>query len=386
MRGTVKQDAARKTWFFVIDNGIDPATGRRRQLRRRGFKTKKAAEDALKALLGDMRDGDYVEPSNQPLRVYLEAWLKTVEATRKPSTAGMYAHKMRRYVIPRIGAMRLRQIDGATLDALYAELRISGGRHDKNGEPSPLSEQTVAVVHRILHRAMSNAVKRGLIRSNPATVVEPPRSSAPRSMQVWDSDQMRHFHERTADDRLRALWVLAATTGLRRGEVCGLMWSDLTLDAGQAAIRRSRVPVAGKVVESTPKSGRARVITLAPATVAAVRKHRKAQLAEKLAWGAGWNETGYVFIQEDGKPLRPDWLLHRFDELVAVCDLPRIGGFHGLRHSFATIALAANVHPKVVQEILGHANVGITLDLYSHVVPGMQAEATARVAAMFLGS
>jgi integrase len=93
-----------------------------------------------------------------------------------------------------------------------------------------------------------------------------------------------------------------------------------------------------------------------------------------------------VFAQEDGSPLRPDWLLHRFDELVDAFGLPRIGGFHDLRHSFATIALAANVHPKVVQEILGHANVGITLDLYSHVVPRMQAEATARVAAMFLGS
>jgi integrase len=125
---------------------------------------------------------------------------------------------------------------------------------------------------------------------------------------------------------------------------------------------------------------------LAPVTVAGLRKHRKAQVEERLAFGEGWQDTGYVFTVEDGSPLRPDWLLHRFDELVTECVLPRIGGFHGLRHSFATLALAANVHPKVVQEILGHANVGITLDLYSHVVPGMQAEATARVAALFLSS
>ncbi len=385
MRGTVKQDTTRKTWYFVIDNGVDPATGKRRQVRRRGFKTKKAAEDALKNLLGDMRDGDYFEPSKQPLRVYLENWLTSVEATRKPSTAGMYAHKMRRYVIPRIGGMPLRQVDAPTLEALYAELRASGGRSDKSGEPMPLSEQTVAVVHRILHRALSNAARRGLIRANPATIVEPPKSTAPRAMQVWDAEQMRRFVEHVADDRLRALWILTATTGMRRGEVCGLMWSDVNLDAGQLAVARSRVPISGKVVESTPKSGKTRVITLAPTTVAALRKHRKAQVEERLAFGESWQDTGYVFTTEDGSPLRPDWLLHRIDDVASECGLSRIGGFHGLRHSFATLALAANVHPKVVQEILGHANVGITLDLYSHVVPGMQAEATARVAALFLG-
>ena len=199
-----------------------------------------------------MRDGDYFEPSKQPLRVYLENWLTSVEATRKPSTAGMYAHKMRRYVIPRIGGMPLRQVDAPTLEALYAELRerrtlrqvrradalvrTNGGRR----APHPAS--------RSLQRSTPRTHSR-----NPATIVEPPKSTAPRAMQVWDAEQMRRFVEHVADDRLRALWILTATTGMRRGEVCGLMWSDVNLDAGQLAVARSRVPISGKVVESTPK-------------------------------------------------------------------------------------------------------------------------------------
>ena len=201
--GRVEKDAARGTWYFVIDNGINPATGKRRQIFRRGFRTQKLAKGELKRLIGETEDGTYTKPSNQPLRVYLEKWLTTVEASKaKPSTVGMYRHKMTRYVIPRIGAVPLCLVDAATLEALYAELRVSGGRPDAEGNPTPLAESTVAVVHRILRRALRDAVKRNLIRSNPATVVDAPGSTTPREMQVWDAEQLRTFLEHVADDRL----------------------------------------------------------------------------------------------------------------------------------------------------------------------------------------
>ena len=165
MRGTVKQDAARKTWFFVIDNDTDPGDRKPSTSEAPRFKTRKAAENGLKTMLGDMRDGDYVEPSSQPLRVYLEKWLTTVEATRKPSTVGMYAHKMRCYVIPRIGGLPLRQVDAPCSKPSTPSCARAADARDSEGNRTPLSEQTVAVVHRILHRALSNAVKRGLIRS-----------------------------------------------------------------------------------------------------------------------------------------------------------------------------------------------------------------------------
>jgi integrase len=384
MRGSVKKDAARGSWYFVIDVGPDAATGKRRRLRRRGFETRKSAEAALNSVLSELREGEYVEPSSQPVRIYLEHWLAAVAVDRKPSTAAMYAHKMRRYVIPRIGAMPLRRVDAATLDALYAELRTSGGRPKKNGEPGPLAEPTVAAVHRILHRAFRDAVRRRIIRSNPAADAIVPRSTAPREMKVWMSQEVREFLESVGANRLRALWLLAATTGMRRGELCGLMWQDVNLEASNLAVRRARVPIAGKVAEGTPKSDRARVIAIAPATVSALRTHRKGQLEERLAWGEAWQDSGYVFTQVDGSPVRPDAVTRAFEAHVTAAALPRIR-LHDLRHTHATLGLAAGIPAKVMSERLGHAKVGITLDLYSHVVPGMQEEAAAKLEALLFG-
>jgi integrase len=383
MRGTVKRDVARGTWYFVADVGVDPATGTRRQVRRRGFRTRKLAEDTLKDVFAESRDGDYVEPSAQPLRVYLEKWLASVAANRKASTAAMYAHKMRRYVIPRIGAMPLRAVDAATLDVLYAELLLRGGRNDTDGNLQPLSEQTVAVVHRILHRAFADAVRRRTIRNNPAGDAVVPRSRAPREMQAWSSDEVRAFLDHVAADRLHGFWLLAATTGMRRGEMCGVKWSDLNLDAGQLVVRRSRVPVTGrKVVESTPKSDRSRVVALAASTVAGLRAHRKRQLEDRLAWGEAWQDTGYVFTNENGSPLRPDAVTRAFNGHVKSAGLRPIV-LHGLRHSHATLGLAAGVSVKVMQERLGHANLATTL-AYTHVIPGMQEEAAATVERLIL--
>jgi Arm DNA-binding domain len=128
LRGTLKKDAARGTWSFTVDVGPDPSSGKRRRIHRRGFPTKRSAENALRIVLEDAHQRDYIEPSSQPVRVYLEKWLAMVAVSRKPSTAAMYAHKLRRYVIPRIGAAPLRQVDAAMLDALYADLRAHGGR------------------------------------------------------------------------------------------------------------------------------------------------------------------------------------------------------------------------------------------------------------------
>ena len=306
MRGSLKKDAARGTWSFTVDVGPNPSTGERRRIHRRGFATKRRADDAMRIVLEEARQRDYVEPSSQPVRVYLENWLAMVAVSRKPSTAAMYAHKMRRYVIPRIGGAPLRQLDAAMLDALYADLRAHGGRQAGATDGAPLSEQTVAVVHRILHCVFADAVKRRVIRFNPASDATVPRSTAPRTMAVWSAAEVRGFLEHAADHRLHALWVLAATTGMRRGELCGLMWHDINLEQGTVAVQRARVPIAGRVAEGTPKSDRARVIALAASSVAALRSHRAQQLTERLAWGEGWEDTGYVFTREDGTPVRPD--------------------------------------------------------------------------------
>src|SRR5262249_16675127 len=157
------------------------------------------ANAELARLLGEGQDGDYVEPSRQSVRNYLEKWLIGVELNRKPSTASMYRHKIQRYVLPRIGAMRLRQVDPATLDELYVDLLARGGLDDNDGNPTALSAETVRVVHRILHRAFADAVKRRIIRHNPATDATVPRDTAPRDMDVWNSAELAAFLAYIAD-------------------------------------------------------------------------------------------------------------------------------------------------------------------------------------------
>jgi integrase len=185
-------------------------------------------------------------------------------------------------------------------------------------------------------------------------------------------------------DRLRALWVTLATTGMRRGEAAGLEWADLDLDAGRAAICRARVSVAYKVQTSTPKSERSRrSVDLDAATVTALRQHRRAQLEERLAYGPGYQNSDLVFTREDGSPPHPERISVMFQSHQAAAGLPRIR-LHDLRHTWASLALAAGVSPKVASERLGHASVGFTLDTYSHVIPGLQRDAAQTVADLVL--
>ena len=201
MRGSVKKDTKTGTWFVVVDNGTDPVTGKRRQIRRRGFRTRAYAETALDAIKPQTKSGmGYVEPSSESLKTYLEAWIKSVEMTVKPSTAAGYKQKMTTHVIPRIGGLPLRAVDAMTLNGLYADLLTDGKQNGKRGGLAP---RTVGHVHTTLHRALRDAVKWGKLPVNPADHADPPRWTTPE-MQVWSADQLRKFLDHVADDRLRA--------------------------------------------------------------------------------------------------------------------------------------------------------------------------------------
>jgi len=384
MKGTVWKDKRTNTYDFAVEAGADPATGKRRRVHRGGFTTEKEAENALGAILHEAQIGAYKEPSKQPLRVYLEKWLTGMDATKKASTAVAYRAKLRRYVIPRLGAMPLSDVDIDMLETLYAELALSGGRiSKKTGKPSPIAAATIGVVHRILHHVFKDAVRRRLIPFNPATDAIKPREIK-KERQAWDRDELRKFFEHITDDRLRALWVLIATTGIRRGEAAAAKWSDLQLPPqgnGQLVVQRNRVPVPGKgIVEDTPKSDRVRSVALPPSAVQALRVHRKRQTEERLAWDeakAPWPKTDYVFTRENGEPLNPDHdITAGFNDRVAAAGLRPIVQ-HGLRHSHATVGLASGVPVKVMQERLGHAKVETTL-AYTHSLPGMQERAAER--------
>ncbi len=218
-----------------------------------------------------------------------------------------------------------------------------------------------------------DAERLGLAPRNAAAAAKPP-AAQPVEHQTWDSDQLVQFFEHVTDDRFFAPYVLAATTGMRRGEVLGLRWSDVDIDANQLAVRQTVMTVSYQPVITTPKTKRSRrVVYLDDHTVDVLRSHRRRQVDERKAAGPAWSdEHDLVFRDDLGDVVNPDWFSREFARQVKASGLGRIR-FHDLRHSYATLALKAGVHPKVVSERLGHATVGITLDRLSHVTPAIAA-------------
>jgi integrase len=368
-----------ETWSYVLYLGRGP-DGKKQQKWVGGFRTRREAEAALTEALERVRTGTWADPGRQTVGEYIEDWLTAVRPSLRSSTATSYEHTLRKWVIPRIGHLRLGALTSAKLSALYGELLKSGRHNGKGG----LSARSVAYTHRIVTHALKDAVFWGLLTRNPAAHVDPPRVARPE-MKVWAQPEVQRFLASVVDDRLYALWAVLLATGLRRGEALGLRWDDVDLDRRRLSIQRAVTVVDYKIVVSEPKTARGRRSVSIDATTAAVLvAHRKRQLEERLAWGPAWQDSGYVFTTEDGRVLHPQRVTQVFKRLVSEAGLPPIR-LHDLRHTAATLALTAGIHPKVVSERLGHATIGITLDTYSHVGEGLQEEAATRMAGLIFG-
>jgi integrase len=240
----------------------------------------------------------------------------------------------------------------------------------------PLSAQTVLHHHTMLHGALRHAVRTGLIPRNPADAVEPPR---PRRYEArtLTAEEAQTLLRAIAGTRWHAFVALAVTAGLRRGELLGLRWSDLDLDAGRLSVRQQVLRVRGQTTIEPVKTARShRPVALSAGMAAVLREHRARQEEARRAAGELWQDHGLVFPRGDGRPANPSTVTHEFADLLERAGLPHVR-LHDLRHTMATLLLAAGAHPKVVQERAGHATVGITLDLYSHVQPTLQDEAAA---------
>jgi integrase len=378
MRGGTRKRGGTWTWFF---DAADPATGKRRQRSKGGFRTKREAQAALSEALAAYRAGTLVESSKLTLGAFLDEWLPTMAGNLEPNTHEVYGHYARAYVKPKLGHVRLQQLTATNLRGFYTELAASGGRRGQGLKP-----KTVKNVHALIHRALEDAVDQGLMTRNVAA----PRSARPPKLEkiergVWAPESLRAFLAAMAADRLAALWLLLATTGLRRSEALGLPWRAVDLEGGQLTVMQRLVTVAGKpnIRLGTKSPAGERSIALDPATVAALKAHRAQQLQERLACGEGWQDRGLVFTREDGTPLRPTQLTRMFARLAREAGLPNLT-LHGLRHTYATASLRAGIPVKVVSERLGHANTAITSDLYQHVLKAMDTEAANTVARLIL--
>lgn len=377
---TTKDGRQTAMWYVVVelDRGSD---GRRRQKWHGGFRTRKEAEAAKAKLVNDINAGVYITPGRTTLGDWVEtSWLPTMRTQVKASTWDSYMRNLRLRVIPRLGGRFLQQLTPPVLNNLYAELMESGRR---DGRPGGLSAKTVRYVHATLHKVLADAVDAGLIPNNPADRSRPPkpRVASQNEMRCWNAEQLAKFLVHVDGHRLQAAFHLAAMTSMRRGEVLGLRWQDVDFEAGRLAVRHTLVSVAYQLRDSTPKTHQARVVDLDSGTLDQLRAHRAHQEADRAAWGAGYHDNDLVFRREDGSPVHPDSFTQSFDAEVRRSGLPRIR-LHDLRQSHATIALRVGVPVKVISERLGHENPAFTLKQYAHVIPGMQAEAAAIIAAL----
>ena len=371
MRGSIRERSPGR-WAIILDV-IKDGTRKRKWHSFEG--TKREAQKECARLIAAMSAGTYIVPSKTTLAAYLDVWLADIKSRVTPKTHVRYSELARTNIVPLLGETLLKDLQPAAISHAYAHMLESG--HRRGGG---LSAGTVRHCHRLLKQALAQAMRWGgdwAINRNPCDAVKPPKAS-PVKMRVHDVAQTVALLDAVSDSRLFPSVLLAVLCGSRRGEIAALRWGQVDLSTGSLSIVQSAEQVGTAVRYKEPKTGRARTVALSPMVVEEMRAHRLRQAEELLRLGVKITDESFVCAREDGLPLQPQTLTHEWKRLVAKTGLPLIR-FHDLRHSHATHMLASGVHPKIASERLGHSKVGITLDLYSHVLPGMQEDAVAKV-------
>jgi len=380
MRGSIRQRTEGGSYTCYWETR-DPATGGRVQHSKGGFSSRTKAQKHLNVVVGKVTTGEWRPDKALTVRELLEDhWLPTQQARElRPTTIAGYENAIEHWICPRLGGLNVASLTPGILVDYMAALR---SEKSANGRPG-LSARSVQLAIGTLKSACSWAVTAELISRDPVAGVRRPRSAAP-VMKVWSETEARAFLEATKNERLGWVWAIALSRGLRRGELCGLKWSAVDLDAGTIRIEETLTIVNNKAATSTPKTAAGRrSIPIDSRLVALLRAHRRRQAAEKLAAGPAYEDGGYLVADELGHPLHPDSISGMFDAKVKELGFPRIR-LHDCRHSAASFMLAAGTPVKVVSEILGHASPTITLSVYAHVMPGMAEEAGARLSAALL--
>ncbi|MGD0447103.1 MAG: tyrosine-type recombinase/integrase [Candidatus Dormibacteria bacterium] len=369
MRGSIRR-RSKGTWELTIDLGRDPVSGHR-QWRYANVKgTRRDAERALTARIHAIETGTDIDAPKITTAEYLQRWLRDyAKPDVAPRTYERYAEIVARHVAPKLGMVTLSQLRPAHIVAAEREWQDAG-----------LSPSTVLKFHRLIREALHHAVRWQLLAVNPADAVTPPRVER-REMSVLSPAQAAALLAQARGTEFDAPITTALYSGLRLGELRGLRWGDLDLDSGRLSVQQTlqKVP-GGGVVARQPKTHRSRRNVSLPAVLVDVlRQQRRHQVEARLLVGDAWEATDLVFTDALGRPLSETRLRWAFWRLLREAGLPRIR-LHDLRHTMATLMLAAGEHPKVVSERLGHSTVSITLDTYSHVLPGLQEAAAERLA------
>ncbi len=371
MQGYVRQ-RAKGTWTVAINLGPDPITGKRRQLTRTVRGPRREADALCIKLLHERDSGLHQSANRITVADYLKHWLAAyAEPNTAPRTYARYEEIVRVHLVPALGRYNLSRLRPAQIQSYYAAA-LKSGRADRRGG---LSAQTVVHHHRVFREALQQAVKWQILARNPADAVTPPRPVR-REMRFLNPKDIGRLLDACEDGDLRTLIFVALATGLREGELLALRWSDVDLKAGHLQVVRT-IHYLGKdgLTFGEPKTRRSRRrVSLSKETARVLTLHRTRQLERRLLLGNAYAEGDLVFASEAGRPIRPYTIAPRFGRVVRAARLEHMR-FHDLRHTSASLLLAAGIHPKVVSERLGHSTVNLTLDTYSHVLPGLQEQA-----------
>src|SRR5262245_17242416 len=370
MRGHVRQRG--NNWAIVID-AKDPISGKRRRRWYSHDGTKRSAQIECARLISELQKGTQIDSGRLTVAAFLDRWIEHMKGQVSPRSLERYTELARKNLAPLLGALALSKLQSVHISQAYAKALTSGRRDGKGG----LSARTVTHMHRVLREALQQAVRWQLLARNPADAVRPPKVER-KQMQTLDAEATVVLIEAARDTNLFMPILLGVLCGLRRGEITALRWRSIDLDRGQLSVIASTEQTSHGIREKETKSGKARAVALPSLIVDELRRHRVAQAEGLLQTGVRLTDDHHVVAREDGQPLQPRSLTHAFVKFVRQHGLASIR-LHDLRHSHATHMLAAGVHPKIAQERLGHSSVSVTIDLYSHVLPGMQAEAVSKV-------
>lgn len=369
MAGQLIQKGDRK-WLIRIFKGRD-SDGKKHYYSRQINGTRKDAQKILNSILRDMDQGIFIEPTLMVVDEYLDKWLETAAKPRLAElTLDHYTYILKRYVRPAIGKTKLADVRPLDVQALYSDMQQRG-----------LSARVVRYTHAVINSAFKQAVKWQMLMQNPVSLVELPKQER-KEMQALTPEQAAQFLDAAAPDRYRVLFTLAIVTGLRPSEYFGLQWKDINLESGVITIQRSLTwKRDGTWYFGEPKTSRSRRNIPAPTSLLLLlREHKRHQSEERLKAGPKYRSLDLVFCAKDGRPLMLHNLIMRhFKPILRRAGLPESLRLYDLRHTCATLLLAANENPKVVSERLGHASVTLTLDTYSHVLPSMQQAASEKL-------
>jgi integrase len=353
------------SWVTVVSLPRDKETGKRKQIHVTRA-TKREVEAERARLLAEYAAGTLAitgsENKKQTIEEYLTEWLRQASANLRPASVGRYGEIIRLHITPELGKSQLTKLAPQQVSRFYTKL-LEGG----------MSRATIANVHTVLHRALDQAVKWGIVTHNVTDRVTKPSKGKPEHRAMWNDEQVRLFLAAADKDEFAILWWVAVYSGMRRGELLGLKWEDVDFDGGSVSVKRTYSRGAANKFElGKPKTqtGR-RLVTLPSQVMARLKAHHLRQMDVRMEAGEYYQDQGFVFADPIGKPIHPNTLVHHYHRIIASAGLPRLR-IHDLRHGHASLLMGEGLSAKIVAERLGHSNTRITLDLYSHVSPGMQ--------------